>query len=75
MEDPILAERVRGVRYSPQKFDSEDRLQVDKKTTALKEEMKKEERKPSIDKEANASMSHSSNSLHQKRQWTADSAT
>ena len=75
MEDPILAERVRGVRYSPQKFDSEDRLQVDKKTASLKEEMKKEERKPSIDKEANASMSHSSNSLHQKRQWTADSAT
>lgn len=37
--------------------------------------MKKEERKPSIEKEANASMSHSSNSMHQKRQWTADTAT
>lgn len=37
--------------------------------------MKREEKKQTIDKEANASMSHSSNSMHQKRQWTAESAT
>lgn len=37
--------------------------------------MKREEKKQNIDKEANASMSHSSNSMHQKRQWTAESAT
>lgn len=43
MEDPIIAERVRGVRYSPQKYDNE--VHVDKKTAALKEELKKEERK------------------------------
>ena len=37
--------------------------------------MKREEKKQTIEKEANASMSHSSNSMHQKRQWTAESAT
>jgi hypothetical protein len=64
MEDPILADRVRGVRYSPKKYDSEDRVHADRKSAAVREEMKKEERKPSIEKEANASMSHSSNSMH-----------
>ena len=74
MDDPILADRV---RYSPQKYDTDERVKPDKKTSQLKEELKREERKPAaaIDKEANASMSQSSTSMHQKRQWTTDSAT
>jgi hypothetical protein len=33
MEDPILADRVRGVRYSPKKYDSEERINADRKTS------------------------------------------
>lgn len=41
IDDPMLADRVRNVRYEPQKYDYEEKIYQDKKTTALKEEMKK----------------------------------
>jgi hypothetical protein len=66
MDDPIMAERVRGVRYAPQSYqDNEDKGEKAK----LKEQLKKEEK---IDN----SVSHSSSmNTHQKRQWTAENAT
>lgn len=34
MDDPILADRVRGVRYAPQQYDHEERVnQADKKAS------------------------------------------
>lgn len=55
MDDPILADRVRGVRYQPETYQANEKLG----DTA---------------KSAKVDVS-SSNSISQKRQWTADSAT
>jgi hypothetical protein len=54
MDDPILAERVRGVRYEPIKYDFEDKVKEDKKTAALKETIKKEETAKSLSNGAKA---------------------
>lgn len=43
MDDPILAERVRNVRYEPLKYDYEDKVKEDRKQTGMKDSMRKEE--------------------------------
>ena len=43
MDDPILAERVRNVRYEPLKYDYEDNVKEDRKQTGMKDSMRKEE--------------------------------
>lgn len=71
MDDPIMAERVRGVRYAPQAYqENEERTETKK----MKEQLKKEESKNN--NVVDNSVSHSSSfNTHQKRQWTAENAT
>lgn len=45
-DDPMLADRVRNVRYEPQKYNYDDEDKETKKQNKLKEDLKKEE-KPS----------------------------
>lgn len=66
MEDPILAERVRGTKPQKYEFDSKE----DKRKSTLKEEMKKEEPTKRVDISTSSSMQQS-----QKRQWTVDPVT
>jgi hypothetical protein len=77
MDDPILADRVRGVRYDPQKYDHESRVHhEDKRSNSLKEQMKKEEAgQKKVDTTQQLISSSSMSNQSQKRQWTADSAT
>ena len=88
MDDPILAERVRSVRYEPLKYDYEDKVKEDRKQTGMKDSMRKEEQAKSSSNGAKAmaaalDQSQSQNnigassgsSVQQKRQWTVDPVT
>ena len=54
MDDPILAERVRSVRYDPLKYDYEDKVKEDRKQTGMKDSMRKEEQAKSSSNGAKA---------------------
>ena len=43
IDDPMLADRVRGVRYSPQKYNQEEQVFSDKKKASLREEVRGKE--------------------------------
>lgn len=44
MDNPILADRVRNVRYEPQKYDYDEEDRETKQEKKLREELKKEEK-------------------------------
>lgn len=44
IDDPMLADRVRNVRYDPQPYNYDDKDRETVKQTKLKEELKKEEK-------------------------------
>jgi hypothetical protein len=44
IDDPMLADRVRNVRYEPQKYNYDEEDKETKKQSKLKEELKKEEK-------------------------------
>lgn len=44
LDDPMLADRVRNVRYEPKQYNHEEEIMGDKKYSKLKEEVKREEK-------------------------------
>ena len=65
IDDPMLADRVRNVRYEPVNYNHEEMIYADKKKEKLKGELKREEQPPAIKKQT-SDTSKSSNPQEKK---------
>jgi hypothetical protein len=43
IDDPMLADRVRNVRYEPTNYNHEDQIYADKRKEKLKDDLKRDE--------------------------------